>query len=284
VRNIIVPLLIAATLGLLYTRYTAVRPADEPDEEKPEKIAAISYAQPPVSPMRTPPPVDGGRTFEPSRKPVVVANDINEVMVSVAGFSPIGFKMAAVSHHIPLAAKMPDTISKGLPTFRSDRQRYGELVFSSGRRYGLILDADIEGYKLYVDLNGNGDFRDDGKPLLNKGAGVFASRLILPLDAVSINPGLDGDYEMWLFTGNKERPPASLRYYVRTQLEGQVQLPHGTFTAYLADNSTPDGDYSNDGISIDFNGDGKIELREELMAPGRVVEIGGYKYRFVVTD
>ncbi|WP_172838753.1 hypothetical protein [Solemya velesiana gill symbiont] len=50
------------------------------------------------------------------------------------------------------------------------------------------------------------------------------------------------------------------------------------FTAYLADNHVLDGDYRNDGISIDLDGDGKIQKSWEYLPPGGTLTLGGREY------
>ena len=91
---------------------------------------------------------------------------------------------------------------------------------------------------------------------------------------------LGEDYLLWVFTGSKERPPASINYYARTQLRGEVRLATGRYTAYLADNQPTDGDFTNDGIAIDLNGDGRIDMIDEFFPPGRPALVKGYDYRF----
>ena len=283
-QRLIVPLLIIAAVGLLYTRYTAVW-VDAEQEESVAERQIIPYAKPPAEPIRTAPqqqkPVEA-RSVAPKLKMSDDKPEVDEIDISIGnGFSPVRFKMAAMTHHIALSSQ-PSALVKQLPLFRSNQQRYGEFVFQKGVTYPLVLDADLDGYRLYIDLNRNGDLSDDGDPLDNSGAGVFASTLILPLEVVSQNKALLGDYELWVYTGNKERPPASLSYYARTQLQGRVHLPHGAFDAFIADNRIMDGDFTNDGISVDFNRNGKIELREEFISPNRIMEINGYQFRLNV--
>ena len=283
-QRLIFPLLIIAAAGLLYTRYTSVRVESEPGGGIVSR-QSIPYEKPPAELIRTAPqqqePVEA-RDAAPELISSKAKPEINDIEVSIGkGFSPVHFKMAAMTHRLALSSQPPAMV-KRLPQFRGKQQRYGMLVFQQSIAYPLALDAHLDGYRLYVDLNRNGDMSDDGEPLENSGAGVFASTLILPLEVVSQNRALLGDYELWLFTGNKERPPASLSYYARTQLQGKVQLPYGTFEAYVADNRIVDGDFTNDGISVDFNRNGKIELRKEFISPNRVMEINGYQFRLNV--
>jgi len=74
-----------------------------------------------------------------------------------------------------------------------------------------------------------------------------------------------------------------MRYYSMTQLQGDLLLKGKRYTAYLADNGPVDGDYRNDGISIDLNGDGKIDRKSELFPLGKPALINGEMYSFRIT-
>jgi hypothetical protein len=186
-----------------------------------------------------------------------------------------------VSQHTPLSATVPRNL-EGLPVFRGREQRYGALSFANGVEMPMVLDAALDGYRLYVDRNLNGDLGDDGPGYTNQGTGLFATLVPLPLSLVTGREAWDGEYVLWLYTGGKERPPASMRFYARTQLQGEVALPAGRFDVFLADNGPSDGDFSNDGIAVDLDRDGRIDLQEEFFEPGRNVVVDGARYRFVV--
>ncbi len=198
------------------------------------------------------------------------------------GFRPVGFRIGAVSRSIALS-KQPGRRMHRLPGFTASEQRYGVIRLAHGREYGFALDLAASGYRMHLDLNRNGDLRDDGKPLLNQGKGLFATKLILPLDQVSGIPRLKGDYRLWLFTNPASWKRGRMLFYSMTQLQGQLQLKGQRYTAYLADNGPVDGDYRNDGISIDLNGDGKIDRRSELFSQGKPVLMDGEGYSFRIT-
>lgn len=234
----------------------------------------------------TPAPVTPRETADEPRRPRPDQDDgpvVQEVPVLVGGgFKPVNFHMAAVSHHIPLTAQAPGSIRR-LPPIDPQWLRYAELDFSSGAKVHLVLNAALAGYRLFVDRNGNGDLTDDGPGLDNQGSGLFAASLRLPMALVSGRRDLGGDYLLWLFTNDKERPPASISYYARTQLQGEISLPAGRFTAYLADNQSTDGDFTNDGIAIDLDRDRRIDLTDEFFSPGRPALIQGQRYRFSIS-
>ncbi|MCP3671346.1 MAG: hypothetical protein GY814_13110 [Gammaproteobacteria bacterium] len=195
------------------------------------------------------------------------------------GFRPVGFRIGAVSQEIHLAPQ-PGKRMHRLPRFSAPQQRYGVIRLAHGQEYGFALDLAAAGYRMFLDRNRNGDLRDDGEPLLNQGEGLFAAKVILPLARVSGIPRLKGEYRLWLFTNPDSWKKGKMRYYAMTQLRGELVLSGQHYTAYLADNGPVDGDYRNDGISIDLNDDGKISRGSELFPPGEPVAIDGTVYNF----
>lgn len=196
-----------------------------------------------------------------------------------SGFQPAGIKIGAVSRAVPLSGK-PDRLLKRLPRFQGRQQKFGVIKFANGLQYRFAIDAAKNGYQLFLDQNRNGDLRDDGAPLPSRGNDLFATTVSLPLDVVTGIPALKGTYSLWLFTNKSAWKQNSLRFYSKTQLSGQLRLGGKVYTAYLADNYPADGDYRNDGISIDLNGNGKIERKTEYFAPDTVAQINGRLYRF----
>ncbi|MCW8890747.1 MAG: hypothetical protein OQL20_08835 [Sedimenticola sp.] len=212
--------------------------------------------------------------------PIRLSKEGQAMPVSIGlGFAPVGFKIGARSKTLTFSSR-PGLLHRRLPPFQGPGQKYGSIDLANGRRHAYVLDTDPKGYRLYVDLNRNGDLTDDGKPLSNRGKGRFANRLILPLDSVSGIPQLKGDMELWIYTNDQSWRQDALRFYNRTQLAGQLLIKGQSFNAFLADNRVIDGDYRNDGISIDINGDGKIDPRSEFVSPGDPVTLNGETLRF----
>lgn len=198
------------------------------------------------------------------------------------GFRPTGFRIPAHSSRLSLAKRIPPEL-RGLPALQGIEQRYGILELRDGRRYPFLLDGVSGGYLLYLDRNRNGDLRDDGPPVKNRGPDRFAGRIELPLAKLSRVPELSGDYLLWLFSSPQGWEEGWLNYYCMTQLSGELLLGGRRYTAYLADNLVIDGDYRNDGISIDLDGNGRIDEATEYFPPGSVVGVNGERYRFQVT-
>lgn len=236
----------------------SARRVPSPDEAAdPGRVPPVAHPQDLPEALQPPPPV-------PVRVPVRLAR----------GFQPVGFRVAATSHALPLSASPP--AGWRLPA-TAGRLAFGALALGDGRAYPLLLTREAGAYRLYLDRNRNGDFTDDGAPLANEGSGGFATTLRLPLGEVTGLP-LEGTYDLWAFLD--ERRDDRLQVYARTQLGGAVTLGGRTYAAVVADNVVLDGDFTNDGIAIDLDGDGRFKGSREVLRPGDALELSGTSYRF----
>jgi hypothetical protein len=196
------------------------------------------------------------------------------------GFRPVGFQMAANRHQLVLSGQLEPPLRHSI-SFAGPEQKYGVLRLGA-RSYAFVLDAAPEGHRLYLDRNGNHSLDDDGPPLSNRGKGRFANSLEFLLPTVTGIPRLQGSYRLWFFTTPESWSGNRLNYYCMTQLQGQLQFRGRRYVAYLADNVQLDGDYTNDGISIDLDDSGSIELESEFFPPGEVAVVDGREYRFQI--
>lgn len=227
-----------------------------------------------ADPGRVPPMVHREELIEALQLPRPVGV---ELPVSIGGrFRPAGFRAAALSHPIDLAPEPPRGVR--LPA-RYGTAYYGALPLSAGRPYRLMLVQEGSVRRLYVDRNRNGDLTDDGEALRNEGSGRFAASLRLPLAEVTAGR-LDGVYDLWVYLD--ERRDDQLHVYSRTQLAGEVDVEGRRITAVLADNVVLDGDYTNDGIALDLDGDRRYDGPRERVGPGEALEMGARSYRFRV--
>ncbi len=245
--------------------------------------AAESDAEPVADLIDKPGPVQSPPVATENQQSEQIEAAPLQLDVSIGlGFRPVGFKIAAVSQAIQLSRK-PGKPLRHLPNLASPRQWYGVINLAHGFEYRFVLDQGSNGYRMFIDLNRNGDLRDDGEPLLNQGNGDFAHRLALPLAKVTGISKLAGEYRLWIFTNPDGLEEGRILYYSMTQLQGELLLQGKRYTAFLADNGPVDGDYRNDGISIDLNGDGRIERASEFFPPDKVALIDGVTYRFIIT-
>jgi len=250
------------------------------------EVAPRLAGEAPSSARRVPPPAEAA---DPGRVPPVAhPEDLPEALqrpppvqqrVPVRlerGFSPGGFRVAATSHALPLSATPPGNWR--LPE-ATGRPAFGTLVLGREREYPFLLVREAGVYRLHLDRNRNGDLTDDGAPLANEGTGGFATTLRLPLREVTGRP-LDGAYDLWVYLDG--RRDDRLQIYSRTQLSGEVSLGGRSYPAVVADNVVLDGDYTNDGIAIDLDGDGRFKGPREVLRPGDALELSGTAYRFDV--
>jgi hypothetical protein len=242
-------------------------------------VAALSERRVPspeeaADPRRVPPVVHREELIDALQPPRPVAV---ELPVSIAaGFRVAGFRAAALAHEIDLAPEPPRGLR--LPA-RYGTAYYGAVALSTERPYRLMLVQEGSARRLYVDRNRNGDLTDDGEALRNEGSGRFAASLKLPLAEVT-RGRLEGVYDLWVFLD--DRRDDQLHVYSRTQLAGEVSVEGRRIAAILADNAVLDGDYTNDGIALDLDGDRRFDGPRERVGPGETLELGGRSYRFRV--
>jgi hypothetical protein len=185
----------------------------------------------------------------------------------------------------PLSPTPPAGIRQE-PVYRGSRQRYGTLRLGTRENnlYHFVFDF-VSGPQpiVYVDMNQNGDLTDDGQPLTNQGSGIFATTIALPFRRLVKEVAFPGDYAVWFFTNDSLWQRSAVAHYSRTQLKGAVHIAGKTYVAYIADTGDNDADLTNDGLSVDLNGDGNIDRQQEYFPPDQVAHIHGQNYVFVVT-
>jgi hypothetical protein len=208
------------------------------------------------------------------------------IPVSITGdFVPVGMTIAAMSgYHPRLVDKPPKDILKE-PKYRGKRQKYGRLVLGTHdkKNYFFVLDL-LKGPHpvLYIDKNGNRDLTDDGPPLKNRGTGIFATTISIPIKQLIKEFDSSKDFHIWFYTNKALWPKGITRHYSRTQMKGRVTVNGKPYLAYIAEREANDADFTNDGIYLDLNGNGKIEAGNEYIGNRRVAMIGGKEYWFDV--
>jgi hypothetical protein len=214
--------------------------------------------------------------------------DAEPVHVSIreGGFSPIEMRIAARWNvSTPLTAEAPEVIRRE-PPYHGSRQMYGLLTLgtTANNAYAFAMDL-IDGPHpvLYFDVNRNGDLTDDGGPLTNQGSGIFATTIRIPFHRVLKEAHFPGHFVLWFFTNESLWRRGAVAHYSRTQLQGTVRIAGASYVAYLADTDGNDADFTNDGIAVDLNGDGKIDSTTERFLPHQVARIRDQNYAFRIT-
>jgi hypothetical protein len=209
-----------------------------------------------------------------------------EVSIRRGGFTPVEMQVAARwQTSTQLSPTPPARITKH-PVYQGSSQRYGTLRLGTRENplYDFVFDLISGPHPIvYFDTNQNGDLSDDGKPLTNQGSGIFATVITLPFRRLVGEVSFPGEYKLWFFTNDSLWQRQAIAHYSRTQLKGTVQIAGKAYVAYIADAGNNDADLTNDGLSVDLNGNGAIDRHEEYFPPDRVAHFHGKDYAFVIT-
>ncbi len=199
-------------------------------------------------------------------------------------FRPVGFKIGVRGLPMSLRDNPPDGLSVSA-NLSGHRQLWGRIPFHQGGPMDFVIDLRNAGPVLIADLNRDGDLGNDVLEFPTRGSGYFGVLLKLPMGEISGVPALSGvDYTLWLYAKREDLDKGVLRYYPRTQLGGEIRLGGEAYPAWLSDNLKTDGDYRNDGISIDLDRDGGINRPQEYFAPGKPVILGDRAWRVEIAD
>ncbi len=167
------------------------------------------------------------------------------------------------------------------PAYEGTSQRYGfiKLGTRANNTYHFVFDL-VNGPhpRFYFDANGNGDLTDDHGPLANQGTGVFSTQIELPLNRIISQMTQPGDFLMWFFTNQDQWNKGLASHYSRTQMKGHIKLGGKTYPAFIMEQGVNDGDFTNDGIFIDLDENGKIDRKKEWVPPGKKAKIGNKEY------
>jgi hypothetical protein len=219
---------------------------------------------------------------EEARRKAREQESAHPVTVSIGeGFKPVdkGLLGAFRSSTERLSNEPPAGITRE-PAYAGDQQLYGVLEFSGGPYFFAFDQIDRPHPVLYFDKNDNGDLTDDDGPLENQGSGRFATEIRLPVARVIEQLDMDADFRILFFTNDRSWEKGYASHYSRTALKGTVSIGGRTYTACIAEVRLNDGDFTNDGIYIDFNGNGEIERSTEHVRHHQILHMDGTPYRF----
>ena len=205
-------------------------------------------------------------------------------------FEPVhdAAKDGAGAYWYPRATRLsakPDPGVVQVPLFEAGRQLYGILSLGTfpDRTYRFALDLIRNGDPvMYFDFNANGDLGDDGPPIPHAGEGRFSAEIGIPFERLVREVRLPGELKIWMYSNEMLWPTRHLAHYSVTAMKGAVVLDGRRYLAYVAETKVNDADFTNDGIRVDANRNGRIE-REEFVAPGKTIEIDGRRYAFDVS-
>jgi hypothetical protein len=199
------------------------------------------------------------------------ANDIVVPMTYVGDGFPMGLSTSQGSGlHLFETPSSTQGFTK-LPPDTGARRYYDQLTIA--RATFRVLTEETEPPRLYLDANHNGDMTDDPGPFAGERPGVVPNFYTLSLPYPK--EGLSAEYRLWIFPSNM----GGARFYAACHTVGEL-APPGSGKRYrlvLFDGSA-DGDYSNDPLIVDVNGDGQAQESERL-TPGRTLELDGVTLR-----
>ena len=172
------------------------------------------------------------------------------------------------------------------PAYKGTSQRYGYLKLGTRKNnvFRFVFDL-VRGPHpiLYFDTNQNGDLTDDGGPITNQGSGVFAAQVSIPFNQIADVKDITGDFLFWIYTTESQWDHGFVSHYSLSRFRSHLVLGGGSHLAYVMDTAKNDGDFTNDGIFVDANGDGKIQEASEWFRPGQPVVIQGKEYSVDIT-
>ena len=217
--------------------------------------------------------------------PPVPPQDAVRVSISISkdAFQPAGFLIGTHDRPDLLSSQRPPGLL-GEPDYQGKERRYGALSLGTVHKEPFLFALDLaEGAHpvLYFDRDHDGDLRDE-QPLKNQGTGLFASVVTIPFAQIAKDAGFPGDYALWLFTNESLWPAARLAHYSRTSLAGSVTIEGKKHQAWLIEGAANDGDFTEAGVGIDLDGNGRFDWRTERFASGAAVPIGSRNYSFEV--
>ncbi len=201
-------------------------------------------------------------------------------------FTPVNFQIS--TNWLPYRDKLTTVRPPGItnePVYESPVQKYGYLRLGTRMPdiYHYVFDdVDAKHPLVYFDTNGNGDLTDDGGPLRNRGSGIFATTVKIPLRRLWRNYMNYGVFEIWFFTNDSHWKKNYSCHYSRTQLKGTVMIDGKSYTAYIGERGQNDADFTNDGICIDIDGNEKVDRKAECAPSGEGIFLNGKRFYFTI--
>ena len=154
---------------------------------------------------------------------------------------------------------------KKFPPETGSKRHFDEFTIAGNSH--LVITEESDPPKFYFDENRNGDLTDDRPPAPGERPGLlpnhFSIQILYPEEKV-VAP-----YRLWLFGSNM----GGVRFYPACHWHGTLSVKGSPYKVVAFDGNS-DGDYSNDPVVVDVNGNGKAE-DEEKLAPGGSIIIEG---------
>lgn len=165
----------------------------------------------------------------------------------------------------------PDQGFKKFPPESGSKRHYDQFTLAG--KVHLVITEESTPPRFYFDENRNGDLTDDRPPAVGEGPALVPNHYsihVLYEDEKVVAP-----YRLWLFGSNM----GGVRFYPKCHWHGSLTV-NGKPYKVVAFDGNADGDYSNDPVVIDANGNDKAEDEEQLI-PGKSITIDGQQVTFI---
>ena len=205
--------------------------------------------------------------------------------VTLTGLLVRSWKLGAAERRIPLFEhRSACALPKGAYPPQEGPVWYGRIQLA-GRKHCVAVTG-WPGPHPWLWFDAAGDGLDNDEPVENQGSGKLAARLHLPMpDPIvrGFHPA-NREYTLWAWLRERGGRP-SLYYYPTVELEGTVTLEGETRKVVIAErHDATDGDFTDDGVYVDLDGDGKIDSEEYVPPAGLLRLPSGTRYRFVIAS
>jgi thiol-disulfide isomerase/thioredoxin len=173
------------------------------------------------------------------------------------------------------------------PTQLSSGARFGSNLTFGGFNRSWVIDGDEkQGYKLYADLNANGNLSDDS--LLKFSHINSKYSVMLQTDAIELNDGKEEKYPVQMklevdhvVPPGKTEKQLALKDYSKTQRKGVLQIGKREISFALT-GAQGIYNFGYNWVSFDFNGDGTFSPIENYDVREKYVNVGDSSYEFQV--
>lgn len=205
------------------------------------------------SPKASVPPAAGGGTP-------------NELSYVPEGF-PLGLSVSegTLGHFF----ETPGTSQKytKMPPENGAKRFYDD--FTIGGATHLLITEEGKPLRMYFDENRNGDMTDDRGPFTAEKEQFLPNHISIQIRYQKEK--LVTPYRLWLFGSNM----GGVKFYAACHWRGTLDID-GTKYTMVAFDGNADGDYANDPLIIDANGNDKEDVGERLL-PRQSMTVGGKK-------
>lgn len=158
-----------------------------------------------------------------------------------------------------------------LPPESGSKRHYDEFTLAG--KVHLVITEESNPPRLYFDENRNGDLTDDRPAVRGEGPALVPNHY--SIQVLYDDERVVAPYRLWMFGSNM----GGVRFYPKCHWHGILTV-NGKPYKIVAFDGNADGDYSNDPVVIDANGNDKAE-DEEKLTPGRGIAIDGQQVTLV---